>query len=159
MIETMYRKHLFSLVSASIMAVLGGGLCMPLGCAAADPNDPNGISAEENVSEAELAVGEGGACTAGGSECNTGLTCCNTGVPGICRNLQTDEDNCGTCGNECTGLKYCSAGHCCSPGATYCPGTGLNNGGCRYLDINREHCGECGTECQQGESCINGNCI
>ncbi|TKD03221.1 hypothetical protein [Polyangium fumosum] len=71
MIETMPRKHLSSLISASIVAVFGGGLCMTLGCAAADPD---GLNAEEIVDEAEEALTGFSAFTAQSTTNFTGTT-------------------------------------------------------------------------------------
>lgn len=72
--------------------------------------------------------------------CRPGLKCCN----GRCRATQTDNGNCGTCGNECflSGSRFCACGMCvfCPLGATLsqatcscdCPAEQTNCGGvCR----------------------------
>jgi|ERR1700733_1364962 len=50
---------------------------------------------------------------------------CNpfTGPP-VCRNLQTDSQNCGSCYNVCPSPATCVSGACSCPGEeTFCPGT------------------------------------
>lgn len=145
----MSRKNLFSLLSASMLAVLGGGLCMPLGCASADPDD-----AMESVNEAELAIGVGGSCNPNNSLCDAGLTCCapDPGLLWNCRDLMTDENNCGSCNNVCATGKVCMTGLCCSSFQTHCPG------GCVDLDTDEKNCGSCGNRCALGEFCVLGEC-
>lgn len=64
--------------------------------------------------------------------CRNGLTNCG----GACRDLQTDEANCGVCGNAC------------GPNQTCCAGTCLN------LRTNAANCGVCGNACAVGtQSC------
>ncbi len=53
----------------------------------------------------EAGAGEGGG--AGASGCPAGETPCNE----VCVNLKKDPDNCGTCGNKCSGMP-CSEGKC-----------------------------------------------
>lgn len=67
--------------------------------------------------------GPGGACNAGVCTCGTGLSACGgsgdagtdagDGGAGVvkCVNLQTDPQNCGSCGTACEGGS-CSAGSC-----------------------------------------------
>lgn len=43
--------------------------------------------------------------------CDLDLTCC----AGQCVNLESDEDNCGTCGNVCIGQAPCEVGECQIP--------------------------------------------
>jgi hypothetical protein len=76
---------------------------------------------------------------------------------GVCRDLQGDRTNCGTCGNRCgTGLQ-CVAGQCqCPVGQTSC------NGVCRNLQTDRTNCGTCGTVCPgtaNQSGCVNGGCV
>jgi len=44
------------------------------------------------------------------SNCGIGTTCCSP----ICSNLQTDNSNCGSCGNACSSGSTCSTGFCTS---------------------------------------------
>lgn len=60
-----------------------------------------------------------------GSPCNAikchfvGGTCCKAG----CVKLQTNSNNCGACGNVCTGWRKCGGGKCvCISGSTLCNG-------------------------------------
>jgi hypothetical protein len=75
-----------------------------------------------------------------------------------CVNLNSDVDNCGRCGNECSawlGNSVCIKGKCeCPPGSpTKCRDT------CANLYKDKENCGACGNICQQNEECCNGNCV
>jgi hypothetical protein len=97
----------------------------------------------EPVAEAEDAL-EGDGCNAF-TGCSTGLTCCITQpqyLIGVCRNLNTDEQNCGACGDTCLGSQTCTNGHCCPSGKTYCAGEG-----CVDLKNDPDNCGGCGHEC------------
>lgn len=83
-------------------------------------------------------------------------TCCN----GNCVKLQTDNNNCGKCGNECGNLRKCIAGKCvlplCSKGQTNC------NGECLDTQTDRRNCGCCGYDCDSPNGyygyCKNGLC-
>jgi hypothetical protein len=49
--------------------------------------------------------------------CGAGATLCSLdGGPGYCANLQTDNNNCGSCGNQClesvAGVSTCRSGTC-----------------------------------------------
>ncbi len=85
-----------------------------------------------------------------GNDCCRPDDCCD----GVCADLQTDRDNCGSCGNVCPafcrrnedGIGICSLG-CCVDGQ------------CADLSIDRENCGECGNECTPGFTCISGRCV
>jgi hypothetical protein len=59
--------------------------------------------------------------------CNSGETNCG----GRCVDLSRDPNNCGRCGNPCTGGMTCQSGHCvCPPGLTNCGG--------RCVDLSRD---------------------
>ncbi|MBP6833267.1 MAG: hypothetical protein KA978_20935 [Deltaproteobacteria bacterium] len=84
-----------------------------------------------------------GACTI--ASCNAGFANCD-GAPGNgCeRNLNSDTNNCGACGNVCAGGQLCSAGVCvttCGSGQTNCSSV------CRDLTTDPDACGACGTVC------------
>ena len=80
-----------------------------------------------------------GACPAGTTDCG-----------GVCRNLKTDEANCGACGRRCDrATPVYSKGHCCPQDRpTFCvtnPTTGA--GACVNRQTNPNHCGTCGRAC------------
>lgn len=92
-------------------------------------------------------------CPAGETECS-----------GICVDLQTDVNNCGTCGNVCPEgqpgfVRGCAAGNCffmreraCAEGLTSC------NGVCVDRQTDPTNCGLCGNACGAGEICFGGQC-
>jgi hypothetical protein len=65
-------------------------------------------------------------CRALGSKCSHGDQCCSnycannvctcspgpTNCNGACVDLQTDNNNCGSCGNVCIGFEHCIDGDC-----------------------------------------------
>jgi hypothetical protein len=60
---------------------------------------------------------------------------------GTCVNLSTNNGNCGSCGNICSGLT-----------ATCC------GGGCTSLKTDESNCGTCGHKCSIGSTCESGSC-
>lgn len=74
-----------------------------------------------------------------------------------CVNAQTDSQNCGACGNRCTGGKACARGACV--GTPSCP-TGQIRCGDLCVDptSNENHCGTCGNVCRIELTCIEGTC-
>jgi hypothetical protein len=48
--------------------------------------------------------------------CDNGQTTC----AGACFDLQSSEEHCGICGNQCTEREVCQAGDCCRPSFTLC---------------------------------------
>ena len=80
----------------------------------------------------------GAACADNGRcRCKPGLTDCG----GRCRNLQTDENNCGKCGRVCAAGRTCCAGRCVNT-------------------ANAEaHCGKCGKACRADQICVGGTCL
>ncbi len=61
---------------------------------------------------------------------------------GQCTNTDTDPDNCGACGNQCTSGASCSNGRCLCPG-----GQTLCNGTCVNTSTDPKNCGTCGKLC------------
>lgn len=87
--------------------------------------------------------------------CGAGLSLCF----GSCVDLQSDHENCGSCGNACEIVEVCSEGECtfeCPPGKENCGGS------CIDLSDNLLNCGECGNACTAGEHaspiCVSGEC-
>lgn len=79
------------------------------------------------------------------------IQCCN----GVCIPLNVSVNNCGACGNFCTGINpSCCNGNCCPAGNTCCFDTN-----CVDRNTDNDNCGNCGTVCSPGFSCIAGNCI
>ena len=71
-----------------------------------------------------------------------------------CANTQTDNANCGTCGNVCGGGTACSNGVCkvtCGTGATLCSLDG-GAGYCANLQTDNNNCGSCGNQCVVGST-------
>lgn len=66
---------------------------------------------ECNAGERCVKSGPNQACSCNGAAaCIAGFVCCQT--PAGCRDLQTDEQNCGLCGKTCTGSQTCVSGVC-----------------------------------------------
>jgi endo-1,4-beta-D-glucanase Y len=80
--------------------------------------------------------------------CGTGQEACGQ----VCANLNTDAQNCGTCGKVCSSGQTCSSGVCnCSPGLLSC------SSGC--IAENSSNCGGCGMACpSSGDVCSNHVC-
>jgi hypothetical protein len=93
----------------------------------------------------------GGACIARGRgpdgcpECSATQACGNAEscCGGSCLNLQTDHNNCGSCGKACGAREACCGGACVDTRS------------------NLMNCGRCGTTCSQGTSpaCCGGSCV
>src|SRR3989344_8040193 len=102
--------------------------------------------------------------TTGDCVCGAGYTYCS----GNCVNLQTDLNNCGTCGNVCTSGS-CVSGSCtpacpspCTLGAKKCSGTGyqtcISSGGCNVWSSTITSCVDsnpCTADSCSGGSCVN----
>jgi hypothetical protein len=100
---------------------------------------------------------------------------------GPCINLQTDQGNCGRCGNVCGSGQVCCAGTCitcprggiCSGTSCGCPFGMIDCGGtcviceggtccdnsCVYLSTDLNNCGGCGNVCGPGQICCAGTCV
>jgi hypothetical protein len=95
------------------------------------------------------------------SSCPSGQVFCG----GVCTNLSSDINNCGTCGNKCAApnaTAACTNGGCvivaCNSGFANCNGQFAD--GCEVntnSDIN--NCGTCGNKCAAGRSCVSGVCL
>lgn len=89
--------------------------------------------------------------------CAAGETVC----AGVCSNMQTDRDNCGTCGNACGDGMVCFNGACvegCDNGQVSCGGV------CVDVNTDETNCGGCGSTgqefvCDPAETCTTGTCV
>ncbi|MCU0657003.1 MAG: MopE-related protein [Polyangiaceae bacterium] len=99
--------------------------------------------------------------------CKAGFADCDGEPANGCEtNLNTNKDNCGTCGNTCNssnGVATCSGGTCglsCSSGFGDCDLNAVN--GCETnTNTNVNNCGGCGNACSSVNgtpSCSQGNC-
>jgi hypothetical protein len=70
---------------------------------------------------------------------------------GVCTNPDTDRENCGACGNECTTPAYCEQGSCLCPESI--PGFKDCDGRCVNTLVDRDNCGDCGNVCAPQEVC------
>jgi PKD repeat protein len=82
---------------------------------------------------------------------------------GQCVNLQTDQYNCGSCGNSCIGSQVCQNGHCIANivvGSVLCflPSHNCNDQ-CVDLQTDQDNCGSCGNSCIGSQVCQNGHCV
>ena len=85
-------------------------------------------------------TGGSGACGSGQMECN-----------GACADIQTDSENCGTCGYVCDTGMACQGASCvCATGYVSCSG--------QCVLSNSDHCGASCAACQGSDVCSNGQC-
>lgn len=104
----------------------------------------------------------GGSCTL---TCQTGLEDCG----GVCKDLNSDPNNCGACGTHCSdevpvgghAITYCDgSGHCqwyCESGWADCQGAATD--GCEtHVAEDNTNCGVCGNVCGATQTCLNGIC-
>jgi hypothetical protein len=152
-------------------------------------NDCNDARPEINPGAAELCNDTDDDCnsdTADGADECAGATpnCCSS--LGRCVNLQTDSDNCGRCGQRCTGVavdrcvggacvcgslgRPCAAGQNCEGGTCVCKRSsdgGVCNGCCdgnTCVGLGSQDVGTCGRDgracasCNDGLSCTDDSC-
>ncbi|HZU82699.1 MAG TPA: hypothetical protein VE987_07275 [Polyangiaceae bacterium] len=93
--------------------------------------------------------------------CHVPTQCCS----GTCVDTRTDQNNCGSCGNVCTGVcnngACCPAGQACGAGATQtCCALGQTCCGDTCTDTNTDsnNCGACGVLCLPPQTCVNKDC-
>lgn len=77
----------------------------------------------------------------------------STSCEAQCRNLMTDVDHCGACGNACAAGGVCNDGECACEGAEV-----ACDGACTDVFSDAAHCGECGNACDAGMACVGGVC-
>ena len=99
---------------------------------------------------------------------NAGGNCCG----GSCVDMDTDPNNCNSCGTACATGSICYLGTCeavaascgSAPAGSLCQqadgGGGSCCGGCVHLDTLNDpaNCGACGQACPSGAACVNGMC-
>lgn len=98
------------------------------------------------------------ACVRGVFQCASALSLCVRGNEGAgqtlasCADLQTDRDNCGSCGSKIPYDTRCSSGKpvCADSSRSMCDGMCVN------LASDNRHCGACGVRVPNGASCVNG---
>jgi hypothetical protein len=117
--------------------------------------DTNAVGSEHAQISIVLTA-QGNACTL---SCGV-LTPCTpgSGAP-YCANTQTDNANCGSCGNACGASQVCAGGVCaltCGSLSVCAPSSG--NAYCANLMTDAANCGTCGNACGLGEVCNAGVC-
>jgi hypothetical protein len=99
--------------------------------------------------------------TVTGHRCNAGFGNCDGDWSNGCEvNLNTDPNNCGSCGNSCGANAYCTGGTChCNAGFGNCDGDWSN--GCEVnLNTDPNNCGACGNVCPpELPICEEGECV
>lgn len=91
-----------------------------------------------------------------------GAGCPFSMCPSGCVDVQTDEQNCGSCSNRCDPGEDCASGGCrCGGVGDDCEGiTSSTCCGTQCVDLNTSnaHCGGCGRACPAGSQCIDQQC-
>jgi hypothetical protein len=102
----------------------------------------------------------GSACPLSGGSCVDGICTCPSPevMCGInCSDLQSDNNNCGSCGHACPSGTSCQAGVCTCPSFGN-PDIVLCGDACVNLKTDPNNCGSCGNYCREFTSCDNGTC-
>jgi hypothetical protein len=125
-------------------ALLGGMLASVPGAAWAAKPKPG----KRCKTDAQCPTGR--VCVNRACQCPPGTTLCG----GNCVDLQSDSQNCLTCGNACPGGSSCVNGSCvCAPEQINCGGV------CTDYLTDEANCGLCGNACSAGETCQRGQCV
>ena len=90
-----------------------------------------------------------GCLTSSELQCTTGTVRCGD----TCVAIDSDNNNCGSCGAACSGGNVCVAGACVCP-----VGQGVCNGVCTNIATDRRNCGACGLVCGAQQACNQGVC-
>lgn len=87
---------------------------------------------------------------AGTGFCDAGLSNCS----GVCVDLPSNVDHCGSCTIRCGAGMTCMGGSCrCPPGLIAC------HGGCMDGQGDNANCGACGNVCMDSYNCMAGLCV
>ena len=129
------------------LSAIAGSVVLAAACGGTSDTSDSGTGNDASVAETAPA--------------ETGPTCASPEkmCGALCTNLETDNANCGSCGNACASGKVCASGQCaltcgslttCSGdgGAPYCANTQTDNA----------NCGACGNTCASGTVCAGGKC-
>lgn len=123
-------------------------------CAVASSGCANDTSSGTKKSEPEVIVVEKTVVVCNESTCSA--TCCGD----VCRDLLTNSQHCGECGNACEEDEYCDNGVCahnqnhkCDDGEMVCGGL------CRSVVDDPLNCGDCGNVCTEGTTCVHRACV
>ncbi|EME38702.1 hypothetical protein DOTSEDRAFT_28920 [Dothistroma septosporum NZE10] len=98
------------------------------------------------------------------TQCGYGKNkCSKTPCGNYCADFQTDNSNCGKCGNQCKYGETCKFGSCKAPcpygQPDQCPDPNKYGAlSCTNKQTDCENCGQCGTKCKSTEKCVGGKC-
>jgi hypothetical protein len=129
---------------ATVLAVGAASIVTNLGACIGDPPQ---VTVQEAGTQDAGTQDAGGGCVAPSKLCGA-----------VCTNLQTDNANCGACGNACGPGLACAGGACgiqCPSGESSCADA---SAACVNLRADPSNCGACGNACGPGLLCSAGTC-
>jgi len=85
--------------------------------------------------------------------CAPGLTACD----GVCVDLDTDPEHCGSCDRSCGDDVACGGAACRPEGCDAFPNA--CDLSCTNTENDPLHCGECFEQCEPGTTCAGGECL
>lgn len=145
-----------SLLFSQVAAGCGGGGSTSDGGSGgvdAESADGGGLDADRGDAARAADADVDGGFTLPDTGCALGELDCGTG----CASVQSDDANCGTCGQSCATDETCMYGVCqpttCRVGTTRCTGD------CADTMVDTLHCGSCDHPCAAGEVCEAGACV
>jgi hypothetical protein len=116
--------------------------------------DSNQVSTEacSQVSQEDAGVDVDASASDGSGNDGASLCCGGVLCGSVCRDLNSDQANCGSCGNACGADQACTGGSCVTC-TTVCGGK------CADLAHDYYNCGSCGNACLNGNVCSSGTCV